>query len=74
MTDHRSINAVAESFFATLKLEFVDRYTRPTRRHARTAIFGFIEGFYNRQRRHSTLGYLPPAAFEAGYHAADSAT
>jgi transposase InsO family protein len=66
-------NAVAESFFATLKLELVDRYTWPTRRRARTAVFEFIEGFYNRQRRHSTLGYLPPAAFEAGYHAAASA-
>ena len=66
-------NAVAKSFFATLKLELVDRYTWPTRRLARTAVLEFIEGFYNRQRRHSTLGYLPPAAFEAGYYAADSA-
>ncbi len=66
-------NAVAESFFATLKLELVDRYAWPTRRQARTAIFEFIEGFYNRQRRHSTLDYLSPAAFEAGYHAAASA-
>jgi transposase InsO family protein len=66
-------NAVAESFFATLKIELVDRYAWPTRRQARTAVFEFIEGFYNRQRRHSTLGYLSPAAFEADYHAADSA-
>ena len=65
-------NAVAESFFATLKIELVDRYAWPTRRQARTAVFEFIEGFYNRQRRHSTLGYLSPAAFEADYHAADS--
>ena len=65
-------NAVAESFFATLKVELVDRYTWPTRQQAQTAIFEFIESFYNRQRRHSTLGYLPPAAFEADYHAADS--
>ena len=66
-------NAVAESFFATLKIELIDRYVWPTRRQARTAIFEFIAGFYNRQRRHSTLGYLSPAAFEAGYHAAASA-
>jgi transposase InsO family protein len=66
-------NAVAESFFATLKIELVDRYVWSTRRQAQTAIFEFIESFYNRQRRHSTLGYLPPAAFEAEYYAADSA-
>ena len=72
-TATRSINAVAESFFATLKLELVDRYTWPTRRQARTAIFEFIEGFNNGQRRHSTLDYLSPAAFEGGYHAAASA-
>ena len=66
-------NAVAESFFATLKVELVDRHIWPTRRQAQTAIFEFIESFYNRQRRHSTLGYLPPAAFEAEYHAAESA-
>ena len=66
-------NALAESFFATLKLELVDRYTWPTRRQARTAIFEFIEGFYNRQRRHPTLGYRSPAEFEARYHAADPA-
>jgi putative transposase len=61
-------NAVAESFFATLKTELLDRRPRPTRRQARTAIFDFIEGFYNRRRRHSTLGYLSPAVFEAAYH------
>ncbi len=73
MTDHRSINAVAESFFATLKLELIYRQPWPTKQAARTAIFEFIKGFYNRQRRHSTLDYLSPAAFEAGYHAAASA-
>jgi putative transposase len=66
-------NAVPESFFATLKVELVYRHVWPTKREARTAIFEFIEGFYNRQRRHSTLDYLSPAAFEAGYHAAASA-
>jgi putative transposase len=58
-------NAMAESFFATLKTELIDRQVWPTRRAARQAIFEWIEVFYNRQRRHSALGYLSPAAFEA---------
>jgi putative transposase len=57
-------NAMAESFFATLKAELIDRQTWPTRRAARQAIFAWIEVFYNRRRRHSALGYLSPAAFE----------
>jgi putative transposase len=57
-------NAVAESFFATLECELLDRYPWPTRTGLRTAIFDFIEVFYNRQRRHSTLDYHPPAAYE----------
>lgn len=61
-------NAVAESFFATLKTELLHRQTWNTRQQARTAIFDYIEVFYNRQRRHSTLGYLAPAEFEARYH------
>jgi putative transposase len=61
-------NAVAESFFATLKTELLHRHTWATRRQARTAIFEYIEAFYNRQRRHSTLGYLTPAEFEHRYH------
>ena len=68
MTDHRSINAVAGSFFATLKTELLYRQRWPTRQQARTAIFEYIEAFYNRQRRHSTLGYLSPAEFEVRYH------
>ncbi len=60
-------NAVAESFFATLKGELVDRQAWPTRAAARSAIFDYVEGFYNRQRRHSTLGYLSPAAYEAAH-------
>ena len=55
-------NAVAESFFATLKAELVDTRTWPTRAAARLAIFEWIEVWYNRQRRHSTLGYLTPVA------------
>jgi transposase InsO family protein len=61
-------NAVAESFFATLKTELLHRQRWATRRQARTAIFEYIEAFYNRQRRHSTLGYLSPADFEDRYH------
>ena len=61
-------NAVAESFFATLKTELLHRQTWATRQQARTAIFEYIEAFYNRQRRHSTLGYLSPADFEDRYH------
>ena len=57
-------NALAESFVATLKTELLYRNTWPTRQAARTAIFEYIEGFYNTRRRHSALGYLSPAEFE----------
>lgn len=57
-------NALAESFIATLKTELVDRQPWPTRRAARHAIFDWIEGFYNRRRLHSALGYESPADFE----------
>jgi putative transposase len=57
-------NAVAESFFATLKGDLVDHADVATRAEARTAIFEYIEVFYNRQRRHSHLGYQAPAEFE----------
>jgi transposase InsO family protein len=57
-------NAVAERFFATLKAELVDVQIWPTRAAARLAIFEWIEVWYNRQRRHSTLGYLTPVAHE----------
>src|SRR5205085_12225377 len=60
-------NAVAESFFATLKAELLHRRRWPTRRQARTAIFEYVEAFYSRQRRHSTLGYLSPTEFESRY-------
>jgi putative transposase len=58
-------NAVAESFFATLKTELIHRRTWPTRKAATSAIFDYIEGWYNTRRRHSTLGYLSPATFES---------
>jgi transposase InsO family protein len=57
-------NAVAESFFATLKVELVHDATWPTRATARTELFEYLELFYNGQRRHSALGYLSPRAFE----------
>jgi putative transposase len=57
-------NAITESFFATLECELLKRQTFPTHREARTAIFDYIEGFYNTHRRHSALGYLSPAGFE----------
>ena len=57
-------NAMAESFFATLECELLDRSRFKTHSDARNAVFDFIEGFYNPQRRHSSLGYVSPAAFE----------
>jgi len=61
-------NAVAESFVATLQTELLDRHRWPTRNGIRTAIFEFIEVFYNRQRRHSHLGYLSPVEFERRWY------
>ena len=61
-------NAVAESFFATLKVELVHDGLWPTRAAARTALFDYIEVFYNQQRRHSSLGFLSPLAFERQWH------
>ena len=58
-------NAVAESFFSTLKEELLYRGAWPTRAAARRAIFEYVEVFYNRQRLHSSLGYLSPADYEA---------
>jgi transposase InsO family protein len=58
-------NAVAESFFATLKVELLHRQVWPTRAAAQLAIFEYVEGWYNRQRRHSTLAYATPAQYEA---------
>jgi putative transposase len=58
-------NAVAESFFATLKLELVYDSVFATRAQATSAIFEYIEIFYNRDRFHSSLGYLTPAGYEA---------
>ncbi len=63
-------NAVAESFFHTLKTELVYFESYQTRDKARKSIFDYIEIFYNRQRRHSTLNYLSPVNFELLHRAA----
>ena len=57
-------NAVAEAFFATLKKELTRRRAWPTRRELQSAVFAWIEGWYNRRRLHSTLGYLSPTDYE----------
>lgn len=57
-------NAVVESFFATLERELIDRSDWHTHHEARLAVFEFIEVWYNRQRRHSSLGYLTPAEYD----------
>lgn len=60
-------NAVAESFFGTLKNEAVSRTRYRSHTEAHLDLFDYIEGFYNRKRRHSTLGYISPADFEKQY-------
>jgi putative transposase len=63
-------NALCESFFATLECELLDRRRFRTQAEARMAIFDFIEGWYNPSRRHSSIGYHSPAAFERRHKAA----
>jgi len=58
-------NAVAESFFSSLKEELIHRQSWATRAQVRRAVFDYIEVFYNRRRLHSSLGYLSPADYEA---------
>ena len=60
-------NAMMESFFSTLRAELTDLERFATRQAARTAVFEFIEVFYNRQRLHSSLGYRSPADFETAH-------
>ena len=57
-----------ESFLATLQTEFLQRRSWPTRQAAQAAIFEYLEGWYNRCRRHSTLGDLSPVDFATQYH------
>ena len=63
-------NAMCESFFATLECELLDRRRFKTQAAARSAVFEFIEGFYNPRRRHSSIGYLSPIDYERRHHAA----
>jgi len=57
-------NAVAESFFSTIKKELISQVSYATRVEAKSAIFEYIEVFYNRRRLHSTLGYMTPEEYE----------
>jgi putative transposase len=66
-------NAVAESFFATLKVELIYRRPWATKLEARAAIHEYIASFYNPYRRHSALGYVSPMAYEAQHAAAVAA-
>ena len=60
-------NAITESFFCTLKRELVHHCCFTTRQAARSTIFRYIEGFYNRKRIHSAIGYVSPEQFEQAY-------
>jgi len=64
-------NAVAESFFATIKRELIDDRSWPTRAGLHRAVFDYIEGWFNTRRLHSTLGYLSPNQYEARRHIAN---
>lgn len=66
-------NAVAESFFSTIKVELLDRTAWTSSAQLRAALFDYIEVFYNRERLHSTLGYISPAEAENRYDAATAA-
>ena len=63
-------NAMAESLFATVECELLQRTPFKSREQAQGEIFKFLEGFYNRRRRHSALGYLSPVEFERAWSAA----
>ena len=67
-------NAVCEAFFATLKKELTRSRSWRTRRELETAVFAWIEAWYNRRRLHSTLGYRSPADFENGTLSKDGAS
>jgi putative transposase len=65
-------NSAAESFIATVKAELLHRHSWPTRFDAELAIFDFVEAFYNRKRRHSTIGQVSPEVFEQRYRSKGS--
>ncbi len=60
-------NAMAESFFASLECELLDRNSFQSKAEARLALFTYIEGWYNPRRRHSALAYRSPANFESDH-------
>ena len=62
-------NAMAESFFASLECELLDRRSFQSKAEARVALFSYIEGWYNPRRRHSGLGRIAPAEFERRHNA-----
>jgi putative transposase len=62
-------NALCEAFFGTLNREVLSRCRFRTREEARSVLFAYLEGFYNRRRRHSALGYLSPEEFERRWSA-----
>jgi putative transposase len=64
-------NAAMESFHASLKKDLIHRRSWPTKAEARTAVFEYIEAFYNRRRRHSRLGMLSPVDYENSSHTID---
>lgn len=64
MVDRMGDNAAVEAFFKTIKAELIWRRSWETRRQAETAIFQYINGFYNLRRRHSALGGKSPLAFK----------
>ena len=66
-------NAMAESFFASLETELIDRSTWASHGDARADVFDWLEVFYNRVRRHSALGYLSPVDYEERYRVGSSA-
>ncbi len=61
-------NAVAESFFATIKRELINDRAWPTRAGLHGAVLDYIEGWYSTRRLHSALGYLSPAEYESTHH------
>ena len=67
-------NAMCESFFATLECELIDRHRWATKAEARMALFQFIEAWYNPRRRHSSLGYASPVAYERNHDEALAAS
>jgi hypothetical protein len=60
---------MCESFFATLECELLERCRFKTQTEARSAVFAFVEGFYNPRRRHSSIGYLSPIDYEHRHYA-----